>query len=62
MTLTKQDAIRIDALGYDRREYLVKTNDGFCELRNIDGNCFFYDPETRLCKIYETIFYKTILG
>ncbi|MHA2424775.1 MAG: YkgJ family cysteine cluster protein [Candidatus Thorarchaeota archaeon] len=53
MTLTKQDATRIDAIGYDRREYLVKTEDGFCELRNVDGHCFFYDSESKLCKIYE---------
>ncbi|MDF1538848.1 MAG: YkgJ family cysteine cluster protein [Candidatus Thorarchaeota archaeon] len=53
MTLTKKDAERIDALGYKRLEYLIKGSDNFCELRNIDGHCFFYDPETKLCKIYE---------
>ncbi|MFW9848879.1 MAG: YkgJ family cysteine cluster protein [Candidatus Thorarchaeota archaeon] len=53
MTITKQDANRIDALGYERHEYLIKTEDGFCELRNIDNHCFFYDPGTRECKIYE---------
>ena len=53
MTLTKKDAERIEGLGYERSAFLVKSNDGFCELRNIDGHCFFYDSETRLCKIYE---------
>ena len=53
MTLTKTDAGRIDALGYNRKEYLVKTEDGFCELRNIDGHCFFYEPDSKLCKIYD---------
>jgi Fe-S-cluster containining protein len=53
MTITKQDAGRIDALGYERGSYLVKTEDGFCELRNIDGHCYFYDPDTKECKIYE---------
>ncbi|MHA1772288.1 MAG: YkgJ family cysteine cluster protein [Candidatus Thorarchaeota archaeon] len=53
MTLTRKDAERIDALGYSRKEYMVKTQDGFCELRNIDGHCYFYDPTTKLCKIYD---------
>jgi len=53
MTLTKKDAERIDAQGYQRSEYLVKGSDGFCELRNVEGHCYFYDPETKLCKIYE---------
>jgi Fe-S-cluster containining protein len=53
MTLTKQDASRIDTLGYDRGEYLVRTDDGFCELRNVDGHCFFYDPDSKMCKIYD---------
>ena len=53
MTLTKREAVRIDALGYDRDAYLVKTEDGFCELRNIDGHCYFYNPESKECKIYE---------
>ncbi|TXT57776.1 MAG: hypothetical protein BAJATHORv1_10483 [Candidatus Thorarchaeota archaeon] len=53
MTLTRADAERINALGYDREEYLVKSEDGFCQLRNINGNCYFYDQKTKLCKIYD---------
>ncbi len=53
MTLTKKDADRIDKIGYDRKDYLIKAKDGFCELRNIDGHCYFYDADTKLCKIYE---------
>jgi Fe-S-cluster containining protein len=26
---------------------------GFCELKNVDGHCYFYDPESKVCKIYE---------
>jgi Fe-S-cluster containining protein len=54
MTLTKDDAKRIDDLGYQSKEYLIRTTDGFCQLRNIDGHCFFYDPESKLCRIYES--------
>ena len=53
MTLTRRDAERIDELEYSRKDYLVRTDDGFCELRNIDGHCFFYDPDSKECKIYE---------
>jgi Fe-S-cluster containining protein len=54
MTLTKRDADRLDAAGYNRKDYLVRTEDGFCELRNVDGHCFFYDTDTKLCKVYES--------
>lgn len=54
MTLTREDAERIDELGYKRSEYLIKGKDDFCELRNIDGHCYFYDSETKLCKIYDS--------
>jgi Fe-S-cluster containining protein len=53
MTLTRKDVERIEALGYDRKDFLVRVMAGFCELRNIDGNCFFYDSDTKICRIYE---------
>lgn len=51
--MTRKDAQRIDALGYSRDEYLVRAKDGFCELKNVNGFCYFYDPETKHCRIYE---------
>ena len=53
MTLTREDAERIEALGYDRKDFLVRVMAGFCELKNIGGYCYFYDPSTKECKIYE---------
>ncbi len=53
MTLTRTDVERIKALGYAPRDFLFKTGDGFCQLRNVDGHCYFYNPATRLCTIYE---------
>lgn len=53
MTLTREDAERIDSLGYSREDYLVRVKDGFCELKNVNGNCYFYDPVTKMCIIYE---------
>jgi Fe-S-cluster containining protein len=54
MTITKADAKRIANLGYRREDYLVRTTDGFCQLRNINHYCFFYDSERKLCRIYES--------
>lgn len=53
MTLTKRDVERIEGIGYDKKVFLVKSKDGFCELRNVDGHCYFYDPSTKLCEIYD---------
>ena len=53
MTLTREDVERIESLGYDRKDFLVRVMAGFCELRNVDGKCFFYDPVTKICRIYE---------
>ena len=53
MTLTKADVERISELGYKTEEYTKKAEDNFCELRNVDGHCYFYDVDTKLCKIYE---------
>lgn len=54
MTLTRKDVERITALGYSKNDFLLKTDDGFCQLKNIKGHCFFYDPATKKCKIYES--------
>lgn len=53
MTLTHEDAKRITALGYSKSDYLVRVTAGFCELKNVDGHCFFYDSDSMMCKIYE---------
>ncbi|MFW9979621.1 MAG: YkgJ family cysteine cluster protein [Candidatus Thorarchaeota archaeon] len=53
MTLTKKDTERIERLGHTRDAFLIRSDDGFCELRNIEGHCYFYSPDTRLCNIYE---------
>ncbi|UCE11955.1 MAG: YkgJ family cysteine cluster protein [Candidatus Thorarchaeota archaeon] len=54
MTLTRKDIDRIEVEGYSREDFLQRTEDGFCELRNVDGLCYFYDPSNQTCRIYET--------
>ena len=53
MTLTQEDAERIDALGYARDDYMIQAGFGFCQLKNIGGHCYFYDTKTKECRIYE---------
>ncbi len=53
MTLTRKDVEQIEKLGYDRKDFLVRVTDGFCELKNVDGNCYFYDLDSKKCIIYE---------
>ena len=53
MTLTKEDVARLEALGHKRNDFLIRSADGFCELRNIDGFCYFYDVTRRECTVYE---------
>ncbi len=53
MTLTRSDIRRIEALGFRADEFTRQAPDGFVELRNVDGLCYFYDPEKKVCRIYE---------
>jgi len=53
MTLTESDMDRIDAAGHARDEYVVRTKDSFCQIRNLDGHCYFYDSEKKICGIYD---------
>jgi Fe-S-cluster containining protein len=54
MTLIREDVERIDTLGYSRKDYLIRAPDGFCQLRNVEGHCYFYDPQSKTCAIYES--------
>lgn len=52
MELLAEDIERIISLGYRLEEFAVE-RDGMYRLKNVDGHCVFYDPSTRLCKIYQ---------
>lgn len=53
MILTPSDIVRIEKLGYDLREFTVKSSEYFYKLRNVSNHCYFFDNTTKLCKIYE---------
>jgi len=52
MELTAEDIRRIEAAGYKMEDFVVE-KDGVYRLKNVDGHCVFYDPATRMCKIYD---------
>jgi hypothetical protein len=55
MTLSDQDVDRIkknDLINLKIARFVKKTADGLLQLKNVDGNCVFFDPTSKLCKIY----------
>jgi Fe-S-cluster containining protein len=70
MILTQDDLTRIEALGYDRSEFLLPTEEteGFLQLRNVsspfgdkcyflseEGECTIYNDRPRGCALYPLI-------
>ena len=53
MPLTRDDVERILSLGYKLEDF-AEFRGGFLRLRNVNGRCVFNDPETKLCRIYES--------
>ncbi len=56
MTLSQIDIQRIvesSKARLDKNEFVATTPDGFFQLKNVNGHCFFLDLESKLCKIYE---------
>jgi Fe-S-cluster containining protein len=52
MELLAEDIGRITARGYKMEDFVAE-KDGVYRLKNVDGHCVFYDPKTRMCKIYD---------
>jgi len=51
MLLSSRDIARLEALGYNREDFTITTAEGFHQLRNIDGKCFFYNDG---CSVYSS--------
>jgi len=52
MMLSEEDVKRLESLGYSKEKFTVE-KDGFLFLKNIDGRCFFLDPTTMRCRVYD---------
>ena len=56
MILSARDIARIKnkyPKSLRRINFVKKTADGLFQIKNKNGNCVFFDPTTKLCKIYE---------
>jgi len=49
--LSSEDITRIESLGYDKKEFTVRSGP-FVKLRKVDGYCYFFDPYEKTCEIY----------
>ncbi len=54
MELLADDLERITGLGYALNQFAARGSDGVWRLRNVDGHCVFYDPNSKRCSIYES--------
>jgi len=52
MELLRKDIKRLEALGYQREEFVVTGEDGGPRLKNVDGWCYFYSVAEKSCRVY----------
>ncbi len=52
MSLTEADLQRIEQAGRGSEAYCFQDPQGYQRLHNVDGRCFFLDPESSSCTIY----------
>ena len=52
MLLSKRDIKRLEKRGFRQREFARFDKDGYVQLKNRDGYCFFYDRNNQICRVY----------
>jgi len=52
MWLSRADIERLERAGYRREDFVRFNGQGFAQLRNRDGYCFFYDMALHRCRAY----------
>lgn len=52
MLLSSKDVTRLEALGYKIEDFVITIPEGFHQLRNIGGKCFFFKDDK--CIIYSS--------
>jgi Fe-S-cluster containining protein len=53
MLLTEADIKRLQDQGYPKESFVRFDPERYALLRNRQGHCVFYNPEKRLCEVYE---------
>jgi len=52
MLLSKKDIKLLETKGYSKNQFVRYDKQGYAELKNRDGYCFFYDRVKRQCSVY----------
>ena len=52
MLLSKKDIKRLEGKGFRLIEFAQFDRQGYVQLKNRDGYCFFYDRSNRRCSVY----------
>jgi Fe-S-cluster containining protein len=52
MLLSKKDIKRLEAKGYSRKQFVKYDNQGYAQLKNLEGYCIFYDLIEHECRVY----------
>jgi len=52
MLLSAEDIERLEGKSYRKEFFVLFDEEGYAKLRNLRGNCVFYDAENRRCKVY----------
>lgn len=52
MLLSKKDITLLEKQGFNRNQFAKLDRQGFAQLKNVDGYCFFYDRSRQRCKVY----------
>ena len=52
MLLSKKDIKRLEKIGFGQNLFVVFDKQGYAQLRNREGYCFFYDRLNHQCSVY----------
>lgn len=53
MELSAKDIRRLEKADYCKEDFAQQDSEGIWRLRNWDGICYFLDPSSRRCSVYE---------
>ncbi len=53
MELSSRDINTLEKAGYPREKFTVTGEDGITRLRNVEGQCYFYNHTEKRCQVYE---------
>ncbi len=52
MLLSKKDIKRLEKIGFSEKQFVIFDKNGYAQLRNREGYCFFYDRLNHQCSVY----------